>query len=172
MNNILTFVYRKDYVRLSEILRAEDCINSKDGDGRTPLMHAVLAEDADVEFVKFLISEGADVNVRDKSQTWTALHFAARDQKLQIVEVLLDAKAEVDPQDTFGNTPLWRAVMSGGSQKVVELLVSRGANPELKNLSGVSALDVAQRKGNVDIEQTIRKAEGQPTGCTCPKPVR
>jgi ankyrin repeat protein len=164
MNDLLTFVYRKDYIRLTAIFRAEDCINSKDGDGRTPLMHAVLAEDADVDFVKFLISEGADVNARDKSQAWTALHFAARDQKLPIVEVLLDAKAEIDPQDTFGNTPLWRAVMSGSSQKVIELLVSRGANSELQNKSGVSALDIAQRKSKFDIEQSMRKVKGQPTG--------
>ena len=43
--------------------------------GRTPLMHAVLDDEADAEVVTFVVKKGANVNATDAEQKWTALHL-------------------------------------------------------------------------------------------------
>jgi ankyrin repeat protein len=147
-DEIARAVYRKDTDVLKQLTRDE--VNLTDEDGRTPLMHAVLAEDADPSIVRLLIDRGADVNAADR-QGWTALHFGGRDQNPELVRILLDACAEVDPVDAYGDTPLWRAVSELGSDtRTVDLLLERGADPERKNNYGISPLDLARELGRED----------------------
>lgn len=147
-------VYRRDLPSLRELTAAE--ANLRDQDGRTPLMHAVLAEDTDPAVVATLLNRGAAVNAHDTSQEWTALHFAARDQDAALVRQLLEAGATVDPVDVFGNTPLWRAVMEAGPDlAVIRVLLSHGADPNRKNRHGNSPLDVARAAGRQDLVQLM-----------------
>lgn len=148
LDDILHAVYRKDLAALRQ-LTPEDG-NLRDQDGRTPLMHAVLAEDADPAIVKLLVERGADVNAAD-TQKWTALHFAARDQKAPIVRVLLEAGAAVDPADGFGDTPLWRAVTKTANLDVIKALLEHGADPHKKNSSGVAPIDMARTVGRDEL---------------------
>jgi ankyrin repeat protein len=125
-------------------------------------MHAVLAEDADADTVKLLISQGADVNATDNDQKWTALHFAARDQKEDHVRVLLDAGASVDAVDVFGNTPLWRASSEQSPKlSVLKALVDHGANPFRKSNYGVAPIDIAHQKQRADIAELFESARKQ-----------
>ena len=150
LDEILGAVYRKDLTAL-EKFTPED-VNTKDQDGRTPLMHAILADDADPSIVQLLIKRGADINTFDSGQKWTALHFAARDQNEAIVRSLLEAGATVDPVDVFGNTPLWRSVMnSTPSLAAIKELLKHGADPYRKNNSGIAPIDVARDTGRADI---------------------
>jgi len=153
-----TAIYRKDYRAIQALLKEGIDINATDKGGLTALMIAILAEDADPATVEFLIARGADVNVRDRAQRLTALHFAARDQKLAIVRVLLAHGAEVDPQDIFGDTPLWRCVMNSSRNiEIVKELLAKGADPNKKNKSGVSAIDIAVKFGEEDVAAILRK---------------
>lgn len=143
-------VYRKDWPALRELTPRD--ANIRDEDGYTPLMHAVLAEDADPAIVALLIDRGADVNAAEPDQGFTALHFAARDQNAAIVRRLLEAGAEVDPVDVFGDTPLWRSVMSSSaSPATMKLLLEHGADPNMRNRHGVSPRDLARETGRDDI---------------------
>jgi ankyrin repeat protein len=160
LEEILNAVYRKDRKRLEQLSAA--ALNLRDQDGRTPLMHAVLAEDADADTVKLLISQGADVNATDNDQKWTALHFAARDQKEDHVRVLLDAGASVDAVDVFGNTPLWRASSEQSPKlSVLKALVDHGANPFRKSNYGVAPIDIAHQKQRADIAELFESARKQ-----------
>lgn len=146
LDDILGAVYRGEVSVLEHVTLAE--VNASDDDGRSPLMHAVLAEHADPSIVRFLIDRGADVNVADKDQNWTALHFAARDQKEPIVRVLLEAGAKVDPVDVFGNTPLWRVVSTASPNlKIAKDLLVHGADPYRKSNYGVAPIDIARERG-------------------------
>ena len=150
-DELIAAVYRKDYGTLDKLLRASDA-NVRDEDGTTPLMHAVLAEDADPRMVRFLVEHGADVNAAETAQHWTALHFAARDQKAELVDALLDSGAQTDPTDVFGNTPLWRCVMNNApSLRIVKQLLAHGADAERKNKQGVSPKDTARNMGNAEV---------------------
>jgi uncharacterized protein len=148
--DILGAVYRKDRTVLDQL--TPDELNARDSDGRTPLMHAILAEDADVSIIRLLIDRRADVNVHDAGEKWTALHFAARDQNAPVVRLLLEAGAAVDAVDVFGNTPLWRSVMSSTADlAAMKELLADGADPRRKNSHDVSPMDLAQQTGRTDI---------------------
>jgi ankyrin repeat protein len=141
-------VYRKDLRELDRLLHGGVDVNLTDDDGRSVLIHAVLAEDADLQTIAFLLNHGVDLNLPDR-EGWTALHFAARDCSVPIVEELLARGAEVDALDAFGNTPLWRAVMSRAqpAPDVVKALLAHGADPRRRNKRGNSPLDVATKAG-------------------------
>jgi ankyrin repeat protein len=150
LDEILGAVYRKDRSTLEKVSRQE--LNMADSDGRTPLMHAILAEDADPSIVQLLIAHGADVNRPDNGQKWAALHFAARDQNEAIVRELLEAGAQVDALDAFGNTPLWRSVMNSTAHLgAIQELLKHHADPHKKNSRGVSPADLARETGRSDI---------------------
>lgn len=168
LEGILAAIYRGDTAKLSAGLSAKS-VDARDEDGRTPLMHAVLAERPNPEVIRLLVERGADPNAADK-RGWTALHFAARDQKAEAARALLDAGAEVDPRDSDGATPLWRAVMSGSSAEVVRLLLEAGADPEAQDKSGSSSPlslaklmgkdEVVALMGNVKRKTRRRRREG------------
>ena len=83
---------------------------------------------------------------------WTALHFAAQNNDAETCELLLDAGAFVDPTDSFGNTPLWRAVFScRGYVNCIRVFRTYEANPHLENLSGISPVKLARTIGNYDV---------------------
>jgi uncharacterized protein len=152
INQILEAVYQKDIKSLSALFDAGADPNSADVEGRTPLMHAILASDASNEMIAFLLKRGANPNLHDHTQKWTALHFAARDQKAALVKTLLDGGATVDPVDVFGNTPLWRAIMdANATREIVDLLICHGADIYKANIKGVSPASLAEKLGKIQL---------------------
>ena len=57
-----------------------------------------------VESVKQLLANGADVNVKNASE-WTPLHIAAQFGHVEMVELLLSKGANVNAMNLDGNTP-------------------------------------------------------------------
>jgi len=149
-DDVVYAVRKCDYEALKRLLTA-DTANATDRDGFTPLIYAVLAENASTTMVQFLIDSGADPNQPD-SAGWTPLHYAAREQLRPIVEVLISNGAAVDPTDEIGSTPLHRLVADPRADPVVAaLLRSFGANPNHKNSNGKSPIDAARIRGREDI---------------------
>jgi len=123
---------------------------------RTELMYACV--DQNVNLVKNLLKEGANVNLQDKSG-WTALHFASQECNYEIIKLLLEHSAVVDIEDSYGNTPLWRALFNVRDDdergKAVKLLLRHGADKYKKNKSGISPYDLAQDSSNYDLMQYL-----------------
>jgi len=63
----------------------------------------VAARNGDTETVKALVAKGVDVNARRTPEGWTALHFAASGAHLEIVEILLAARADPNAVGSPGN---------------------------------------------------------------------
>jgi len=84
-----------------------------------------------VEQLQILIEAGADPNATNFDQR-TAMHVAASDGHVKVVEALLAAGASFNVLDRFGNTPLHDAErsQSRGSQAVVKVLREAGAVSE------------------------------------------
>lgn len=91
-----------------------------------PLHEAVLHEN--VETVKALIQQGADVNAKsNKGDRATPLYFAVLMNNINMVKILLDAGADPNIENIQGSTPFFEA-SSGGNRKIIKLLFLAGAD--------------------------------------------
>jgi ankyrin repeat protein len=86
-----------------------------------------------------------------------ALHLAAEQGDLALVELLLAAGATVDARDANAETPLYRAVVADHPD-VVERLLAAGADPTLRTAhGGRSPFDAAVALGRHAIAATLRR---------------
>lgn len=99
----------------------------EDIDGGVRLMY--LANEGDVEGIKELLDSGVDVNYSDIDGR-TALHVAACQGLKDVVDLLIDRQAEIDPKDRWGSTPLADAIFYKNVE-VIKLLEMHGAKPPM-----------------------------------------
>jgi ankyrin repeat protein len=90
---------------------------------------------------KLLLDRGADAD-------GGALHAAARNARLELVRMLLEAGADVNRRDRHaGRTPLHAAVAAGpdgDAPEIVRLLLTAGADVNATTNDGASALDISR----------------------------
>lgn len=123
-----------------------------DGLGRSDLHYA--ASEGRHGDVTTALAGGADPSIADGAG-WTPLHFAAQSQHAAVARSLIEAGADVDATDSFGKTPLAVALFNvrDGNGEVVKVLLAAGASPDLKNASGISPRDLADRVANYDLNR-------------------
>ena len=113
----------------------------------SPLMLAAL--NGELALCRLLIEKNADVN----KPGWAPLHYAATNGHLDVMNLLLEENAYIDAASPNGTTPLMMAALYG-TPSAVKLLLEAGADPMLKNVQGLSALDFAnrgERKDSADL---------------------
>lgn len=103
--------------------------------GSTPLMMASFKHNKTA--VLALLFRGADVN----RAGWTALHFAAAAGDLDIMDILLQHKADIDAPAPGGMTPLMLAAREG-MEDAVKMLLERGA--DATRVAGGFGIDAAE----------------------------
>lgn len=106
---------------------------------------------------RLLLSRGADCNAG-------ALHAAAGGSRLPLVQLLIEAGADVNRRDPGnGRTPLHAAVGSGpdgSTTEIITLLLAAGADINATTNDGASALDMAR----VAAARHRRNDDGQAAG--------
>ena len=117
------------------LLDAGSDVNARDRSGGTPLHYAVLAQVLDATSVgQTLIAAGAGVTVADNYGA-TSLHRAAESANLALVEILLNAGANVHATDCGALTPLHYAANHHGGHsaiaEIVGLFLAAGALPDV-----------------------------------------
>uniref|UniRef100_A0A2K6NDW9 Ankyrin repeat domain-containing protein 11 n=1 Tax=Rhinopithecus roxellana TaxID=61622 RepID=A0A2K6NDW9_RHIRO len=127
--------------------KTKDKVNKRNERGETRLHRAAIRGDA--RRIKELISEGADVNVKDFAG-WTALHEACNRGYYDVAKQLLAAGAEVNTKGLDDDTPLHDAA-NNGHYKVVKLLLRYGGNPQQSNRKGETPLKVANSPTMVNL---------------------
>ncbi|MBU3557916.1 ankyrin repeat domain-containing protein [Polynucleobacter sp. Ross1-W9] len=105
--------------------------------GETPLMIASI--EGNLPLVKALVQN-------KKAQMdhigWTPLHYASSRGHLEVAEFLLANGAIVDSMSPGNTTPLMMAVQSGNEQ-LIKLLLDKGADLQIRNTNGLTAIDIA-----------------------------
>jgi ankyrin repeat protein len=104
-------------------------INTKDADGRTPLMKAVIHDQKAV--VKVLVSRGADVNAHDNNG-YTAMRLAVAGEHYEIAQFLWDSVADK-------HKALMTAIEQGHSE-VIKFLIEKGTDADTNGVLLVKAL--------------------------------
>lgn len=107
------------------------------------LMYGVLREQEDV--VQFLLQQGASPDFKNK-RLQSALSLAAKGGQLSLVKLLHSSGSQVNQQDSQGNSPLmWASYWA--HKDVVQYLLKAGANPNITNQEGDSALGLVIQGG-------------------------
>ena len=117
----------------------------------TRLIEAVKTGNANA--VTTLVRQRALVNAAEADGS-TALHWAARLDRVDIVQALLRAKAEVNVSNRYGIAPLTLAAING-SGPVVDLLLKAGADPNTTGADGETVLMLAARTGRPEAVQLL-----------------
>ena len=83
------------------------------------------ANTGNIEAVKQVVANGADVNAKD-TIGYTPLHHAAFGGHKEVAELLIAKGADVNAKDKNGNMPL-DAANDGNQPEIMDLLVKHGA---------------------------------------------
>ncbi|MGD0136857.1 MAG: ankyrin repeat domain-containing protein [Bryobacteraceae bacterium] len=97
--------------------------------------------------VTALLDQHVNVNTPTSDGT-TALHWAAHNADVDLVDRLLSAGADAKAKNQFGATPMSEAAF-GGNVAIIEKLLRAGADPNSPGADGQTALMLVARTDNV-----------------------
>ncbi len=135
----------------------------------TPLMRA--AGRGDLEVMKKLLAQGADVQARNQidlsaldyacgaiSSSSTTVHGS-----LEAAQLLLDHGADVNAPGKYGRTPLMSAVRSQNT-RLIKLMIERGADINRISNDGHSALFYAELDGSQEVVKLLKEHGAKSAG--------
>ena len=105
--------------------------------GETPLMIASI--EGNLPVVKALVQQR---KAMVDHVGWTPLHYACAKGHFEVAQYLLMNGAAVDSLSPGDTTPLMMAVQSG-NEPLIKLLLDKGADLQIRNSVGLSAIDIA-----------------------------
>jgi len=122
--------------------------------GASPAPIADAAEQGDKALVRTLIQQKADVNAA-QPDGMTALHWAALKDDPALAQLLIDAKANLDPLTRLGSyTPLYVAAKNGNAS-VAEVFLKAGADTKRTSSTGATVLMAAAASGSVRLVDAL-----------------
>jgi ankyrin repeat protein len=155
---------------LELLLKAGGKADTANAGGETPLMTA--ARTGSVPAIKALAAHGAQIDTREKVMGESALMWAAAENHAEAARVLLELGADVNAQSkalTFpefkwslsgmvstalprgGWTPLMHAARQGSMEAATVLANASGANLNVRDPDGTTALVVAIQNAHYDL---------------------
>lgn len=150
-----------DVEQIVALITAGAKVNARDDRGITPLKYA--SAEPHLKAIQTLLELGADAKLAD-NRGFTPLHCAAGhgfcEEATEIVALLIRHGADVNARSTEpGFVPLHEATGS----RVIELLLTHGADPSIKNDCGLTPLQYMTKDGRLDdaayLESRIARPE-------------
>jgi ankyrin repeat protein len=135
---------------------AKSGINLQDKSGHSALILSCL--DGNINIIKLLLKNGADVNAQDNHKNTALIMAISSDKKdIKIIKLILTyTKPEfIDIRVVGKNTALILAVLNTRNLDIVNTILDYGANVNLQNNVGYSALESAAHAGDIDIVKTL-----------------
>jgi len=114
--------------------------------------------------------EESRITISGSDKSGHNLHWAAARGNIDVTEILLEGKTNVEAQDETGKTALLVAA-AGGHTEVVKMLLDASANVAAHDANGWTALHMAARRGKLEVTQVLLNANAKimaedQDGCT------
>jgi quinoprotein dehydrogenase-associated probable ABC transporter substrate-binding protein len=181
-------IVANDIGRVRYLLEHAAQVNSRDGEGYTPLINATRFGFLPV--ATYLVEHKAEIDMADRNN-WTPLMYAAWDNQPDFVQMLVAHGAKLDSTDNDGLTPLAIAAQNGkvksaaalvaagadvnapvakggytplmlssisGSSELTTALIEHGAKVNATNPGGVTALMVAAAGNHSNVAALLLKS--------------
>jgi ankyrin repeat protein len=120
-----------------------------EGSAGETLLHKAIRFNKDIAIVKFLVSEGADVNAKNSIDT-TPLREAVFRRNIEVARFLISEGADVNAKNNVGATPLHFAARQN-MPVFARLLVSNGADVNAGDNWGHTPLSLARDSGHTEM---------------------
>jgi len=114
----------------------------------------------DIDLVREILSSKPDLEIQDENGR-TALMIVAYNHDNIIAELLIAAGADVNAQDTMQNSPFLYAGAEG-NVALLKMGLENGANFNLYNRYGGTALIPAAEKGHLEVVKILTKVPDYP----------
>ncbi len=132
------------------LLRYKASLDVLNADGLGPFHLAARGEK--IGILQVILRNGGSINSRSNKLGETALHWMTGDGNWDMVSFLLEKGADINVRDSqWGTTPLMWAAAYQNNIEMVKYLVKRGADPDLTDYYGHTALFQAQYRKNTEI---------------------
>jgi Ankyrin repeats (3 copies)/Ankyrin repeats (many copies) len=126
----------------------------------TPLMRAV--DNGDVNAVRRLLAEGANVNAKDRWGRTALIHACGHGCRNEaLVTALLQAGADANASDLSGDTPLTACIIGGVPETrtvVIRTLLRAGTKVNATGVGGNTPLMTAATNGKLDVVRDLLAA--------------
>lgn len=136
------------FTEIKDAIKAGADVNSKDENGRTPLMAACETKSSH-EIIQLLISFHAAVNETDNEGKTAIMYAAKYDPYPRVVAEMVKLGADVNAKSKDGTTALMLACENNNVQVVSEL-IKAGANINVKDNDGNTAMNYLKNNPNKD----------------------
>lgn len=181
-NTPITKALESDTKEMLQTLITASNVASTDSSGNTAL-HIAISKDAPIDYIRYLVETGADVNARNKNGD-SVLFITVQKNRRDAGDLLLEKNADIFATNTQNNSPLRLALTRGGEVQdwlinsktlnstdgsgntplhyasewhlndAVVALIQKGAKLDAQNANGESAVYSAVRGGD-DSPSTI-----------------
>ncbi|GAB5355518.1 hypothetical protein AAMO2058_000212400 [Amorphochlora amoebiformis] len=120
------------------------------------------AREGEFKEAESLLEGGADVNVKN-NEGLTPLHLAIVSNRQEVVQLLLNYRANPAFKDAQGDTSLHLAMQKGTPGILQDLCKAKDSDVDVPNHNGVLPLEIAVVKGDLKSVQTLIAAKADPT---------
>lgn len=130
-------------------------VNAVDKEGLTAI-HWAARQHGTARVIDILVEHGGNINARDY-KGYSPLHHAAENINKDAMKGLLeDIHTDINALNKNGSTALHIASYHGWID-IVQLLLDNGINKNIKNIFGVTALDLALKYHHRNIAELLKK---------------
>ncbi|MFC1670901.1 ankyrin repeat domain-containing protein [Spirochaetota bacterium] len=151
----------RKYKFLTAMLKYKANINIRDQLKNTAIIEAT--KKSSMPYISLLVKNGANLNLKN-NRGQSPLHIALKNRKVDIIGYLLNNKADPNVKNKSGETPAVKVSATSSGKKnlifalaVIKLLGEKGANFNIKNKYGNSALDKATVRFNIKLAEALLK---------------